>query len=70
LVQEELLVQEEPEVEIFHEKDEINPNQVVYDLENDEVFVPMDEDIMTTPLPSTKKIISRNIGNIKRRRSR
>jgi hypothetical protein len=61
---------EEPEVEIFLEQDEINPNQVVYDLENDEVIVPFDDDIMTTPQPSTKKIISRNVGNIKRRRFR
>jgi hypothetical protein len=61
---------EESELEIFHEEDEINPNQVVYDLENDEVIVPLDEDIMTTPLPSTKKVISRNVGNIKRRRFR
>jgi hypothetical protein len=64
------LVQEEPELEIFLEEDEINPNQVVYDLENDEVIVPIDEDIMTTPLQSTKKVISRNVGNIKRRRFR
>ena len=64
------MVQEEPELEIFLEEDEINPNQVVYDLENDEVIVPIDEDIMTTPLQSTKKVISRNVGNIKRRRFR
>jgi hypothetical protein len=61
---------EEPEVEIFLEQDEINPNQVVYDLENDEVIVPFDDDIMTTQQPSTKNIISRNVGNIKRRRFR
>jgi len=62
------LDQEEIGFEIFLEEDDINPNQVVYDLDNDEMIISTYEDIMTTPLPSTKKVISRNVGNIKRRR--
>lgn len=55
-------------IELYVDKDEENPNEVVYDLENNVVIVPNETD--EVPLSSTKKVISRNVGNIKRRRFR
>lgn len=56
------------DIELYVDKDEENPNEVVYDLENNVVMVPNETD--EVPLSSTKKVISRNVGNIKRRRFR
>jgi len=61
--------------DLYWETDETNPNQIIYDLENNEVIIPTDEDI-TTPTPTQseqsiiKKIVSRNVGNTRRRRFR
>jgi hypothetical protein len=59
--------------DLYWETDEINPNQIIYDLENNEIIIPTDEDI-TTPTQSEqsiiKKIVSRNVGNTRRRRFR
>lgn len=56
------------DIELHVDKDEENPNEVVYDLENNVVIVPNETE--EVPLSSTKKVISRNVGNIKRRRFR
>lgn len=56
------------DIELYVDKDEENPNEVVYDLENNVVMVPNETE--EVPLSSTKKVISRNVGNIKRRRFR
>jgi hypothetical protein len=56
------------DIELYVDKDEENPNEVVYDLENNMVIVPNETE--GVPLSSTKKVISRNVGNIKRRRFR
>jgi len=60
--------------DLYWETDDSNPNQIIYDLENNEVIIPIDEDIMTTPTPQDltiiKKIVSRNVGNTRRRRIR
>lgn len=40
----------QPTEELYWEKDDINPNQVIYDLENDKIIIPNSEDeIMVTP---------------------
>jgi hypothetical protein len=60
--------------DLYWETDDINPNQIIYDLENNEIIIPTDEDIITTPTPTEqtiiKKIVSRNVGNSRRRRFR
>jgi hypothetical protein len=55
---------------LYWESDDINPNQVIYNLENDQITIPSsDEEIITepTPTPPTNKILSRNVNP--RRRS-
>lgn len=57
---------EEPE-NLYWEVDDVNPNQVIYDIENNEVIIPTsEEEITVTPEP-VKKVISRNVSS--RRRS-
>jgi len=60
--------------DLYWETDDTNPNQIIYDLENDEIIIPTDEDIITTPTLTDqtiiKKIVSRNVGNTIRRRFR
>jgi len=55
--------------DLYWEKDDINPNQVIYDLENDKVIIPMSEDEITstpTPTPVPVKVISRNVSTRRR----
>ena len=60
--------------ELYWESDDINPNHVIYDLDNNETIIPSEEEITTTPTPTEqpiiKKIVSRNVGNSRRRRIR
>jgi hypothetical protein len=62
--------------ELYWESDDINPNHVIYDLDNNEIIIPSEEEITTTPTPTPteqpiiKKIVSRNVGNSRRRRIR
>ncbi len=52
---------------LYWEADDVNPNQVIYDIENNEVIIPTsEEEITVTPEPA-KKVISRNVSS--RRRS-
>lgn len=58
---------------LYWESDDINPNQVLYDLENNMVIVPISEDdieVTPTNFPEVKKIVTRNVGNTQRRRFR
>lgn len=58
---------------LYWESDDTNPNQVLYDLENNVVIVPISEDdieVTPTNLPEVKKIVTRNVGNTQRRRFR
>jgi hypothetical protein len=61
-------LEETEKIEVYEEIDEENPYEVTYDLDNNEVIISNDDDSVITP--STKKVISRNVGNIKRRRFR
>jgi hypothetical protein len=57
--------------DLYWESDDINPNQIIYDLENDQVIIPnSDEELNITPLPTPGdfiKVVSRNVGNTRRR---
>jgi hypothetical protein len=56
--------------DLYWEKYDANPNQVVYDLDNNLVIIPVSEDeleVTPTNLPEVKKIVSRNVGNTQRR---
>ena len=58
---------------LYWESDDTNPNQVLYDLENNVVIVPVSEDdieVTPTNLPEVKKTVTRNVGNTQRRRFR
>lgn len=58
-------------VEIHVEKDETNPNSVVYDLENNQVIIPTTEDEpVQPPLHIEKRVASRNVNNTRRRNIR
>jgi hypothetical protein len=58
---------------VYWEVDEESPNQIIYDLENDEKIIPNSEDEITvtpSPINLSKKVFSRNVGNPKRRNFR
>jgi hypothetical protein len=59
---------------LYWESDDINPNQIIYDLENNKVIIPTsEEEIITeptaTPTPIINNILSRNV-NPRRRNFR
>lgn len=57
---------EEPESLYWEAADDVNPNQVIYDIENNEVIIPTSEDEITvTPEPAIK-VISRNVSSRRR----
>jgi hypothetical protein len=57
---------EEPE-NLYWEADDVNPNQIIYDIENNEVIIPTSEEEITVVPEPVKKVISRNVSS--RRRS-
>ena len=62
-----------PEVdELYWEKDDINPNQVIYDLENNRTIIPQSEDEITiTPtINSVPQIKVRNVSDTQYRNNR
>lgn len=57
---------------LYWESDDINPNQIIYDLENNKVIIPSSEEeiiIEPTPTPIINNILSRNV-NPRRRNFR
>jgi len=46
--------------------DDVNPNQVIYDIENNEVIIPTSEDEITVIPEPVKKVISRNVSSRRR----
>jgi hypothetical protein len=69
-VPQDLTNNEEP---LYWEVDDVNPNQIIYDLENNQTIIPTSEDeIVVTPEPlePEKLIISRNVNNTRRRNFR
>jgi Zn-dependent metalloprotease len=47
--------------DLYWEKDDNNPNQIIYDLENNQVIIPSSEEEIITPTPTPKNVISRNV---------
>jgi hypothetical protein len=67
-----MLESTESKENIYWESDDINPNQVIYNFENDQITIPTSEEeiiIEPTPTPATNKILSRNV-NPRRRNFR
>ena len=57
---------EEPENLYWEVSDDVNPNQVIYDIENNKVIIPTsEEEITVTPEPA-RKVISRNVSSRRR----
>ena len=57
---------------LYWEGDDVNPNQIIYDLENNEVIIPDSEEDIT--LPQTKKeeqnLIIKNVSGTRYRNNR
>jgi len=73
---EDTIPQEEPQIleltdskdeTLYWESDDVNPNLVIYDLENNRTFVPSSEEEIITPQPSpVEKVITRNVSSRRR----
>jgi len=50
---------------LYWESDDTNPNQVIYDLENNKTIIPTSEEEINT-LPQGEKVISRNVSSRRR----
>jgi hypothetical protein len=51
---------------LYWESDDINPNQVIYDLENNETIIPTSEEEIILPSQPVEKLISRNVSSRRR----
>ena len=52
---------------LYWESDDINPNQVIYDLENNQTIIPTSEEEIITPQQSqVEKVITRNVSSRRR----
>ena len=51
---------------LYWESDDINPNQVIYDLENNQTIIPTSEEEITVPPAPVVKLISRNVSSRRR----
>ena len=59
----------EETLDLYWESDDINPNQIIYDLDNDKTIIPQsEEDVVVdpTPAPNGPKIIARNVSSRRR----
>ena len=74
LIIEDIPHQEEPQIlestdfkddNLYWESDDTNPNQVIYDLENNKTIIPTSEEEINT-LPQGEKVISRNVSSRRR----
>ena len=53
------------EENLYWETEDINPNLVIYDLENNQTIIPTSEEEINT-LPQGEKVISRNVSSRRR----
>jgi hypothetical protein len=59
------------EESLYWEKDDVNPNQVIYDLDNNKTIIPQSEDeVEVTPTQRGPKFIIRNVSNTQYRNNR
>jgi hypothetical protein len=58
--------------DLYWEKEDVNPNQVIYDLENNKIIIPTSEEeiITTLPAPISPKFVVKNVGNTRYRNNR
>jgi hypothetical protein len=56
------------EENLYWETDDVNPNSIIYDLENNKTIIPtFEEEILPPPAPlPSEKIISRNVSSRRR----
>ena len=54
--------------DLYWENDDINPNEVLYDLDNDQIIIPNDDEPSSTPSLEDKRVVQRNVNNTSRRR--
>ena len=56
---------------LYWEKDDVNPNQVLYDLENNKVIISNDDITLNSPLTDLgPKFITKNVSNTRNRKNR
>ena len=54
------------EENLYWETEDINPNLVIYDLENNQTIIPTSEEEITVPPTPVIKLISRNVSSRRR----
>lgn len=59
------LVGSKEDESLYWETDDTNPNQVIYDLENNKTIIPSSEEEIILP-PPMEKLISRNVSSRRR----
>ena len=57
---------ESNEENLYWESDDVNPNLVIYDLENNQTIVPQSEEEIIIPTAPVAKVISRNVSSRRR----
>lgn len=50
---------------LYWETEDVNPNQIIYDLENNKTIIPTSEEEIILP-PPMEKLISRNVSSRRR----
>ena len=61
------LVDSKEDENLYWETDDTNPNQIIYDLENNQTIIPTsEEEIIVPPPPPMEKLISRNVSSRRR----
>ena len=55
---------------LYWEKDDVNPNQIIYDTDNDKTIIPNDEDYTLRPVVENPKFIIKDVSNTNYRNSR
>lgn len=60
------LVDSKEDQNLYWETDDTNPNQVIYDLENNETIIPTSEEEIILPPQPMEKLISRNVSSRRR----
>jgi hypothetical protein len=54
------------EENLYWETEDVNPNLVIYDLENNKTIIPTSEEEINIPTSQGEKVISRNVSSKRR----
>ena len=60
------LIESKEDENLYWETDDTNPNQVIYDLENNQTIIPTSEEEINVISPQGEKVISRNVSSRRR----